>query len=77
MKHTTNPIIGLIGDKYYFRTRYDGTQAGLYDIYSKEPLINHAKEHTKLYKKMKDLTYGLCESAKYIPYFNKREDVKN
>ncbi len=75
IKHTKNPIIGLIGDKYYFRTRYDGTQAGLYDIYSKDPLINHAKEHPKLYKKMKDLTYGLYESAKYIPYFNKREDV--
>jgi len=77
MKHTTNPIIGLIGSKYYFRTRYDGTQAGLYDIYSKEPLENHAKEHPKLYETMKNLTYGLYESAKYIPYFNKRESVKN
>jgi len=73
MRHIVNPRIGLIGDKYYFRTRYDGTQAGLYDIYSTDPLTDHAKEHPKLFKKMHDITYGLYESAKYIPYFNKRD----
>lgn len=74
--HSSNPLIGLIGKKYYFRTRYDGTQSGLYDMYSDEPLVDHAAEHPKLVKKMKDLTYGIYETAKYIPYFNKREDVK-
>lgn len=74
--HSPNPLIGLLGEKYYFRTRYDGTMSGLYDIYSDKPLVNHAEGHPILLKKMKDLTYGIFESAKYIPYFNKREDVQ-
>jgi phosphoglycerol transferase MdoB-like AlkP superfamily enzyme len=74
--HRSNPIIGLIGKKYYYRTRGDGTMNGLYDMYSDDPLVDHASEHPELTKKMKDLTYGIFETAKYIPYFNKREDVK-
>lgn len=72
MHHTPNPTIGLIGKKYYYRVRYNGSSEGLYDMYSKEPLINHAKEHPKLTKEMKKLTYGIYETSKYIPYFNKR-----
>ncbi|MCX6076188.1 MAG: sulfatase-like hydrolase/transferase [Campylobacterales bacterium] len=75
--HSSNPFIGLVGDKYYFKSRYDGTMSGLYDIYSSEPLKNYASEQPELFKKMKDLTYGIYETSKYIPYFNKREDVKN
>lgn len=75
--HSSNPIIGLIGPKYYYRTRYDGSMSGLYDMYSDDPLQDHASEHPELTKEMKDLTYGIFETAKYIPYFNKREDVKN
>jgi len=74
--HSSNPMIGLLGEKYYFRTRYDGTMSGLYDAYSDEPLVDHASEHPKLAQKMKDLTYGIYETAKYIPYYNKREDVQ-
>ncbi len=76
MHHVPNPELGLIGKKYYYKTRYDGSNAGLYEIYSDKPLVNHAKEFPEITKKMKDLTYGIYETAKYIPYFNKREDVK-
>jgi phosphoglycerol transferase MdoB-like AlkP superfamily enzyme len=75
--HSSNPLIGLVGEKYYFRSRYDGTMSGLYDTYSDDPLKNHAEEQPELYKKMKDLSYGIYETSKYIPYFNKREDVKD
>ncbi len=75
--HSSNPILGVLGEKYYFRTRQDGTMSGLYDAYSDDPLKNHASEQPELYKKMRDLTYGIYETSKYIPYFNKREDVKN
>ena len=74
--HSSNPLIGLIGKKYYFKTRYDGTVSGLYDMYSDAPLVNHAKEYPEIAKKMKDLTYGIFETAKYIPYFNKREETR-
>lgn len=73
--HSSNPWIGLVGDKYYFRTRLDGTNAGLYDIYSKTPLKDFSKEKKDIYQKMKDLTYGIFETSRYIPHFNKREDT--
>jgi len=74
--HKPNPTIGIIGDKYYYRTKADGSDAALFDIYSDTPLKDHSKENVELTKKMKELTYGIYETAKYIPYFNKREDVK-
>ena len=74
--HKPNPTIGLIGEKYYFRTKADGTDAALFDIYSDTPLKNHSQENKELTKKMRDLTYGIYETAKYIPYFNKQEDAR-
>ena len=76
INHSSNPQIGLIGEKYYYRTRADGTNEGLYDIYSPTPLTDYASEHPELLQKMKDLTYGIYETSKYIPHFNKREDSK-
>lgn len=74
--HSSNPLIGLVGEKYYFRTRADGTNAGLHDIYSDKPLQDHTSENPELAQKMKDLTYGIYETSKYIPNFNKREDLE-
>ena len=74
--HSPNPLIGLIGEKYYYRTRADGTHASLYDMYSDTPLKDHSKENPEITKKMRDLTYGIFETSKYIPHFNKREDSK-
>ncbi len=71
--HSSNPLIGLIGDKYYYRTRADGTNAALYDMYSDHPLEDHSQGNEEIVKKMKDLTYGIYETSKYIPNFNKRE----
>lgn len=76
IQHSVNPMIGLVGEKYYFKTRADGTGSGLYDIKSDTPLKDHSAQNKELVKKMKDLTYGIYETAKYIPYFNKREDAK-
>lgn len=73
--HSSNPMIGVVGEKYYYRTNADGTNAALYDTYSDEPLVDHSDANKELTKKMKDLTFGIYETAKYIPYFNKRESV--
>ena len=76
ISHSSNPVIGLIGEKYYYKTRADGTEAGLYDIYSKNPLQDHSGEQVELTQKMKYLMFGIHETSKYIPHFNKREDVE-
>ncbi len=75
IQHSPNPIIGLVGEKYYFRTRADGTEAALFEIYSDKPLVDHSNENKELLKEMKDLTFGIFETAKYIPYFNKQADA--
>ena len=74
IEHSSNPMIGLIGEKYYYKTRADGTSAGLYDIFSDEPLVDHSSENEELTQKMRELTQGIYETSKYIPYFNKREE---
>jgi len=74
--HSSSPTIGLIGSKYYFKTTYNSPRILLYDMDSDDPMKNIAKDKPLIVKKMKDLTYGIFESAKYIPYFNKREDAK-
>ena len=76
INHSSNPLIGLIGEKYYYRVKSDGSDSGLYDIYSDKPLIDYSAEHPKLVKRMKKLTFGIYEISKYIPHFNKREDNK-
>ncbi|WP_324172952.1 LTA synthase family protein [Sulfurimonas sp.] len=76
IQHSSNPTIGLVGEKYYFRTKADGTNEALFDIYSDSPLEDHSDQNEELLQKMKDLTFGIYETAKYIPYFNKQADVK-
>ncbi|WP_373001974.1 LTA synthase family protein [Sulfurimonas sp.] len=76
IQHNANPMIGLVGEKYYFKTKADGTASGLYEIQSDTPLKDHSSENKELTQKMKDLTFGIYETAKYIPYFNKQEDAK-
>jgi phosphoglycerol transferase MdoB-like AlkP superfamily enzyme len=73
--HASNPLIGLIGEKYYYRSRADGTNAALYEIHSKTPLEDHSKEQPELTQKMKELMYGIYETSQYIPHFNKREEL--
>ena len=73
--HKPNPTIGLIGEKFYYRTKADGSDAALFDIYSDTPLKDHSQQNKEIVKKMKDLTFGIYETSKYIPYFNKREDI--
>lgn len=73
MLNRADPRFGIIGDKYCYKT--DGKFEGLYDIHSKEPMVDHRNEHPELFAKMKNLTQSIYETAKYIPYFNKRKDA--
>ena len=73
MFNNADPVLGMVSDKYYYRSM--GKFEGLYDIYSNDPMTDHSKEHPELFKRMKDLSHGIFETAKYIPYFNKRRDA--
>ena len=73
MMNRADPTLGLIGDQYCYRTT--DKFEGLYDIHSKDPMVDHSKEHPELFAKMKKLTESIYETAKYIPYFNKRRDA--
>lgn len=73
MMNRANPSFGIVGDGYLYQTT--GKFEGLYKIDGKDPMTDHSKEHPELFNEMKTLTHGLYETAKYIPYFNKRQDA--
>ena len=73
MLNRADPTLGLVGKEFYYRKA--GKFEGLYKIDSKDPMTDHSKEHPELFNEMKTLTHGIFETAKYIPYFNKRQDA--
>ncbi len=73
MMNRADPTLGVVGEKYCYKTT--GKYEGLYEIASKDPMVDHRAEHPELFAKMKELTQSIYETAKYIPYFNKRKDA--
>lgn len=74
--HTTIPHIGMVGSKFYYKMLADGSNAGLYEIESDEPLTDHSAEHPELTKKLRELTMAYYKTAQYMAYHNKEAAVK-
>ena len=75
--HTNPARIGMIGDTFYFKMLSDGSNAGLYEIASDTPLVDHTKEHPQLAKKLRELTLAYYHSTQYMAYHNKEAAIKN
>jgi len=76
ISHSNPARIGMVGEKFYFKMLSDGTQAGLYEVYSDTPLKDVAKEYPKLNEKLKKLTLSYYHSTQYMAYHNKESEVK-
>ncbi len=74
--HTSIPYIGMVGSRFYFRMQADGSNAGLYEIESDEPLVDHSKEQPALAAKLRELTLAYYKTAQYMAYHNKEAAVK-
>lgn len=75
IEHSRMPIIGLVGDEFYFRSGADGKNKALHQLTSKSPRENVASKFPQKAKEMERLTFGLFETSKYIANNNPRKTI--
>jgi phosphoglycerol transferase MdoB-like AlkP superfamily enzyme len=71
------PMLGLIGDEYYFKMRDDDTDKQLYNIHSATPKKNLSKSLPDLSAKLAELAQAYYESIRYIRYNNGSNNNSN
>lgn len=70
-------VLGLIGDKYYFKMREDDANRELYEIQSATPKRNLAEELPQLADELATLTRAYYESVRYVRYNNGSNPTRN
>jgi len=65
-----NGVVGLIGDKYYFKMKTDGSQGALYDLDSLQPTSNIINKSVDFAAQMKQLAQAYYESIRYVRHNN-------
>ncbi len=73
ISHKNPPLIGMVGERFYFTMLGDDSNSWLYDLQSSTPTEDVSSKFKEKSKMLKELTLGYYKSAQYIPYFNKRE----
>ena len=69
--HGRNSTLGLLGENYYYSIMEDGSNAALYDIHAKDSRQNIMQQHPEQAAKMRELTFGIFETTKYMLHHNK------
>jgi len=64
------PVLGLIGDEYYFKMRDGGASKELYRIHSTTPKKNLVKQQPELTEELAALAQAYYESIRYVRYNN-------
>lgn len=75
IQHGSNPLLTLIGDKYVYTSRADGSDAKLYEYYYKDEAKNLVLENSEVATKMKNILLGLYESTRYTRFNNSTAKV--
>lgn len=73
MSHSNPWIISLVGKDKMFSVNVLGKKPTLHDLHSKTPRKDISKQNSKEAERLKRLTFGVYETAKYIRYHNKPE----
>lgn len=73
--HNRISQLGLLDKDYYFRINDNGTQMILNAIHSKDSRANLVNQLPERTQQMKELTFGLYETIKYMMYHNKASQV--
>ena len=73
MSHSNPWIISLINKDKMFSDNVLGKKPTLHDLHSKTPRKDISKQNLKEAERLKRLTFGVYETAKYIRYHNKPE----
>lgn len=70
--HSASTSIGVVNDEFYFRMPVNSNEGSLHRLDSEEPRQDVSSQHPELAEKMKKLSRGLYESARYISNNNPR-----
>jgi len=70
--HAANTTIGMVSRDFYFHMPVAGNKGTLHRLDSDDPRQDVSTQHPELAEKMKSLTRGLYESARYITNNNPR-----
>jgi phosphoglycerol transferase MdoB-like AlkP superfamily enzyme len=73
--HAPVPLLGLIGSDFYYNVMGDGRSPKLYKLDPQGPVKDRADDYPAVAKKMNDLCMGIYQSARYVRYHNKPEEV--
>ena len=74
--HNKNSTIGLVGKDFYFRIFEDGSNPILTDLHAADTRINVLQQHPDVAQQMRELTFGIFETSKYMLYHNKPESAQ-
>jgi phosphoglycerol transferase MdoB-like AlkP superfamily enzyme len=77
MTHEENPTINLIGEKYIFQVRANGTDKRLFEYFFDKENDNLVKKYPQIAKEMEDICRGIYENTRYTRYHNSTMDVEN
>lgn len=69
--HSRHPLIGMVGNKFYFQMGTDGGDKHLYLLDSPNPKQDVSKQYPDVFAKMHDMTRAYYETAVYMLYHNK------
>jgi phosphoglycerol transferase MdoB-like AlkP superfamily enzyme len=75
MFHGGLPRIGVVGPELYYSARADGSEARLQEIYGEDPARDVSAEHPEAARELRELTFAIYETAKYMRYHNAPEQI--
>ncbi|MFA5632126.1 MAG: sulfatase-like hydrolase/transferase [Porticoccaceae bacterium] len=67
------PIIGLVTRDFMVKMNYDGSDASLHAMDSATPRDDISAQHPEVFERLRQLTRGAYESARYMLYDNVRK----
>lgn len=69
--HSRNSELGLLSKDFYYMTLEDGSNPRLFDLNAKKSSDNVLTQHPDTVNSMRELTFGLYETTKYLLHHNK------
>jgi hypothetical protein len=75
IEHGGGRVIGLLNDEFYFRMRFDGTDAKLHRLDSDTPRNDVSARHPEISRTLAEYTAAVRDTILYMRENNKPEDI--
>ena len=75
IEHGGGRVIGLLSDEFYFRMRFDGTDAKLHELDSDTPRDDVSAQHPEISRTLAEYTAAVRDTILYMRENNKPEDI--